>query len=255
MAEMKKIFFILLFIIVSTQLHCQINTEALRRTFKHDTLTHSVNAEIGLAKGNSEYIGILTGYRGDLYTGKFYTFLSLNLEYREASSKKLINKGFAHLRSMYEYLSFLSFEVFLQQEYNEFILLKDRKLLGGGGRFSFLDSNWLGKFDINLGLGLMVEKESFKTDIPTINNNIRTTNYVSLKWEISNMINLMDVIYYQAELDNFSDYKILNETNLNIKISNNLSFYTSLKYRFDNKPVKDIKNYDLSLTNGIKIAF
>ncbi len=61
--------------------------------------------------------------------------------------------------------------------------------------------------------------------------------------------------YYQPDVRQFSDYRILVQSGFSVKLAKNLSLTTSLEYRFDSEPMTDIEKYDVGITNGITARF
>lgn len=248
---------ILLFILTSFTLFAQVNTEELRKFDTTKGIHHKVDFGFGLSKGNTELMRIKGSYRIDYLFDDWNIFYIMNYAYQESNENKIQNKGFAHLRAVKEMKSWLKSEAFIQKEFNEFILIKDRNLVGSGLRvkpFSYhkSDTNYIRFF---LGSGIMYEYEYLNIDSNQISNFIRSTSYVTLDWKLNNIVHLISITYLQFVLDNFKDHRLLNETSLNFKISDNLKFYFQINYRKDNQPPSIIDFYDLEINNGITIEF
>ena len=92
------------------------------------------------------------------------------------------------------------------------------------------------KFSIDLSVGLMQEVEELNRDKLPINEKYYT-NYtrsiISLVGvlELNQKISIINTIYFQQYLSNFSDYRLLNETNLLLKFNEKLSFSLDIEYR------------------------
>ena len=97
------------------------------------------------------------------------------------------------------------------------------------------------KFSIDLSVGLMQEIEELNRDKLPINEKYYT-NYtrsiISLVsvLELNQKISIINTIYFQQYLSNFSDYRLLNETNLLLKFNEKLSFSLDIEYRMDSEP-------------------
>jgi hypothetical protein len=255
---MIRFIVILLFIQFFNQAYSQVNTEKFRKDFKESGFYGSVGIAIGLAKGNSEFIKAESSARID-YAGKIFdAFLIGNYEFQEANDAKVVNKGFAHLRNIVALSSLFSLEFFLQKEFNQFILLEDRNLAGGGLRTSLVklfteSENY--PLEIYLGSGLMFENEKYNDSGSSKTNLIRSTNYLTFKWIINDVVSLISVNYFQFDLKRIHDYRLISDTGLNFLITENLFYNSTVTYRFDNEPVRDVKNFDIELTNGITFSF
>lgn len=255
-----KRFFLLISIIFFANINIisQVNTEKFRKEFEEVGFFGNVSFAAGLASGNSEFVKVKGASRID-YAGKgFDFFLVGNYEFQEANEAKVVNKGFAHLRSIVDLSPKFFLELFLQKEFNQFILLEDRNLAGAGLRtdliklFSDIEDSPL---EIFLGTGLMFENERHNVSISSETNLIRSTNYLTIKWQIDNSISFITINYFQFDIERFRDHRLVSDTGLNFLITKNLSFNSSVSYRFDNEPVENVKNFDLELTNGITFNF
>ena len=256
---------ILLLIFISIaplHLFSQVNTEVFRKEFSGDGLFHQINFDLGIVKGNTEFTSVRTSYRADYLEEKFHHFGVLSYGYAEDDVRKKENRGFIHLRSSYEWLSFMAIEAFFQKEFNEFILLKDRNLLGGGGRVriintSFdLDTSQSKKFDVYayIGFGAMIENEYINTKPRKDATVGRMTSYTSIGANISQDMMFKIVVYYQPCFANFDDYRALSEGSLNFKISKHFSFRTAMVLRYDSRPPLNVKPRDLNLFSGIQVV-
>ena len=138
----------------------QVNTEAMRSEDNSDGFNNRFNLDLGFEKVNSEVLDIAGEYRLDYVKQKnFHSFMVINLEngYEQKTDlpKTIItNKGFAHLRITKNLFTNYQMEVFTQYEFNEFLLLNDRYLLGTGLRIGLQKSELSSTY---IGIGLMVE--------------------------------------------------------------------------------------------------
>lgn len=259
MSLVRAIFAFILFclLLFPGKLLSQKNTEKLI-VQKPDGVHNSAELGIDINKGNEEYFKLAVGYRLDVLFHKHWLIFASSLEYKEGKNRLLANKGFMHFRAMRDLSDFADPEVFLQAEYNEFILLKKRFLGGTGFRFGIVD--WfsvdsVSKLLLQCGVGAMYEVEDYSDETTRNTNLFRNTNYLSFMFQLGKTTEFVAVAYFQPALSNFDHYRVLNETRLTFKIAENFSFFVSLLYRFDSQPVKSIKQYDLSLQNGFKIDF
>ena len=70
-----------------------------------------------------------------------------------------------------------------------------------------------------------------------------------------NNIGFTSTIYYQFDIWQLSDYRILASGALEISITKKIGFITEIQYRFDSEPPPDIVEYDLEIVNGITLNF
>ena len=124
----------------------QINTEAMRSENVTDGFINKVNVDFGIEKADAEVIELAAAYRVDYFnpTG-LHIFFILNYENGYEQKKGLdknqvVNKGFGHLRMTKMISSKLFFEIFTQFGFNDFLLMKDRKLAGSGLRYKMVSN-------------------------------------------------------------------------------------------------------------------
>jgi putative salt-induced outer membrane protein YdiY len=148
--------------------------------------------------------------------------------------------------------------LFLQKEFNRFILLEDRNLTGSGLRLDvvkLLSNEKDSPVEVFGGVGLMFENERYDISVLPETNLFRSTNYLTVKWQVNDGFSFITINYFQFDIKRIHDYRLVSDTGLNFLITENLSFNSSLSWRFDNEPVENIKNYDLELTSGITFSF
>ncbi|MFP4545102.1 MAG: DUF481 domain-containing protein [Candidatus Kapaibacterium sp.] len=252
-----KIFLLILLFVSVGALKAQVNTESLRKDEAGEGFYQIINFKFGLNDGNSEYLELGAGLRSDYYSGKFYSFLTGNLSYKQGEENTLVSKGFLHLRGIYRFHDILYSEAFFQEEFNEFILLINRELAGAGLRINAISVADTGNpmLDVFTGTGIMYESEHLNLNPNTVTDIIRSTNYLSVDWKSGELLSLQSVTYYQFAFEDLNNYRILNESSFNISLSENFIFNVKFEYRFDNQPPSGLEKYDLSLYNGITVKF
>jgi len=252
-----KYFFSSVIIIGCLELYGQVNTESLRKKEISDGVYTKITLNYGNISGNSNFQNLKTGIRSDVVYGDFSAFLVMNLNRVKKEERLFIDKGFAHLRGMKKISPIFAGEVFIQKGYDDFIMLQSRDLAGGGLRLKlddwFTSDKSVGNPSFFLGIGGMWESE--KLTIPYEDKTtIRSTNYFSAKYKQNN-IGFTSTIYYQFDIWQLSDYRILASGALEISITKKIGFITEIQYRFDSEPPPDIVEYDLEIVNGITLNF
>ena len=112
----------------------QVNTEEMRKLELKTGLTVTGVLNLQIAKGNSEFFNYNSQLRFDYRKNKWYTFLISDFKKGKLDDNKFINKGFTHYRNVFSFDKTITSEIFLQIEYDEFIKLKQRELVGAGLR-------------------------------------------------------------------------------------------------------------------------
>jgi len=237
----------------------QVNTERLRRGDIALGWHNSVSFNLGYVAGNSNFLKLNGGVRTDFKAGKYYTFGVVNYQRGREAGQLFLNKGFAHIRGIRSFTPVISGEIFLQKEFNEFILLNDRNLVGGGIRTRLLSGERPEAkgipLQLFLGIGFMWENEVLNTSPITETNTPRSTNYISATWIGNEIMTFGLVGYYQVAVTRSNDFRVLLESHLGFQVTRTLTFQLALNYRYDNEPPPGIKNYDLEVTNGLQFDF
>ena len=236
----------------------QINTEAMRSENVTDGFINKVNVDFGIEKADAEVIELAAAYRVDYFnpTG-LHIFFILNYENGYEQKKGLdknqvVNKGFGHLRMTKMISSKLFFEVFTQFGFNDFLLMKDRKLAGSGLRYKMVSNDRMNTF---LGIGLMQENEIYDMVNEPEKKLLRSTNYLRWNINIAENTELYNTVYYQFSSSDINDYRLLYDGSIDFSVNENLSFFIELNYRYDNDPHGNMGKSYVQLNNGIEFTF
>ena len=236
----------------------QINTEAMRSENVTDGFINKVNVDFGIEKADAEVIELAATYRVDYFnpTG-LHVFFILNYENGYEQEKGLeknqvVNKGFGHLRMTKMISSKLFFEVFTQFGFNDFLLMKDRKLAGGGLRYKMVSNDRMNTF---LGIGLMQENEIYDIVNEPEKKLLRSTNYLRWNINIAENTEFNNTVYYQFSSSDINDYRLLYDGSIDFSVNENLSFFIELNYRYDNDPHGNMGKSYIQLNNGIEFTF
>ena len=236
----------------------QINTEAMRSENVTDGFINKVNVDFGIEKADAEVIELAATYRVDYFnpTG-LHVFSILNYENGYEQEKGLeknqvVNKGFGHLRMTKMISSKLFFEVFTQFGFNDFLLMKDRKLVGSGLRYKMVSNDRMNTF---LGIGLMQENEIYDIVNEPEKKLLRSTNYLRWNINIAENTELYNTVYYQFSSSDINDYRLLYDGSIDFSVNEKLTFSIELNYRYDNDPHGDMGKSYVQLNNGIEFTF
>jgi putative salt-induced outer membrane protein YdiY len=184
--------------------------------------------------------------------------LIVNYERGESGGELFSDKGFIHARITRDLTDHWIVETFTQKEFNKLISLNDRQLFGGGMRYEIraMDTSrsQTHKYSVGLGSGFMYERES-TSDPRDKKVLIRSTSYLSVRWQLDERVTFLSTAYLQLAVRKRSDFRVLDESSLSFAINKTLSFLTSFNLRYDNEPPPTVKNYDITVTNGINVRF
>lgn len=232
-----------------------------------------INAERLLDGADSSIISLSVSYSGtrgnstidQVDLSPAYVLLTKRNEYKlfggysllSNEGDGLLNSGFVHARHNYIIQPRLKTFEFYQLQYNDQLLLERRQVFGAGLRYSLVAKD---SVNIDFELGLMRDMEIYNQNKllegeNRINYNTRITFVNSSKIYLSKYIKINNVIYYQPAIDDFSDFRVLNDFNLSIKVTNHLSVINALTLRYSSKPPGGLKNLDASMKFGGSLKF
>lgn len=238
----------------------QVNIETLRRLDSTPGWYNNISLSLTYQSGNTDLLRFKSSLRSDYWFDKYHTFGIATLQQGEQGGKLYTDKGFIHLRGARSVTDHLGTEIFLQKQFNESILLRDRNLAGGGARISVLKQRTNTKntgMNLYLGVGAMWENETIndkqhgevKTSI------IRSTNYISATWRIDKRFSVVITAYYQPYVQRLSDFRILSESHLEFHVTRTVSVNTRLNIRYDSEPPTSVEAHDLEIVNGLSYKF
>ncbi len=230
-----------------------VNIETLRGGEDKSGFDSTLAYSFYEASGNTEIESRKASLRTDYRSKSFDAFLVVSEKRGKKSDSLYMDKGFAHLRLMVPIRASVISEVFIQKEYNDFTLLLDRRLGGGGLRFALLKDK--GNYSVHLGLGAMREREVLNLTPNITTRYTRLTNYLSMKFKINETLTFSGTGYYQPRSDKSEDYRILFDGGFTFKISKHLYFALEVNHRRDSLPPLGVEKDDTEITNSIKVNF
>lgn len=235
----------------------QVNTETMRNNQNLKGFRHNLGFEFGYERSDQELLEISTQYRIDFSLPEnLETFFILKYENgyeKESDYKNIINnKGFGHFRITKFFRSKLFLEFFLQSGFNDFLLINKRNLFGSGIRYNALNNE---QFNFFIGSGLMRELEEYQLVLDDQRLLNRSTNYLQSKIKFSENIDLSNTVYYQMNVADFRDYRLLFDSDITFSLNEKLSFNFIINYRFDNEPHGDLRKSYIQINNGIEFNF
>ena len=240
--------------ILSSTLISQINTEILRQEPSKKGLTHLLQSQLNIVQGNSDFLSYNISYRADLISKSLKSFLVISLNELQTQSIAINKYNFAHLRILKPLSEELGIETFFQQEYNPFLDLNKRQLLGLVFRKQLNDTKNNSKKRIYfIGIGAMIEEETYTNNSKT--QSLRSSNYLTITHHLSDTMSLKSINYYQPKIAQLDDFKILSENIFSTAIHRNINLNIHGNIRLNNVPPTNVKKYDIEIIQSININF
>ncbi len=192
------------------------------------------------------------------------------------ADSRFFNRHQGHLRYNYRILDWLRAEAFTQAETNEFLVVKARGLLGTGPRFTPYANE---EFGFHLGTAYMAEYEQFdKSRLvdPGPDRSIsivhRMSAYLTLAFS-RERISMQTTTYVQPRFDLWRDLRVLNENEIEVKVTEVLGLKLMTSLRYDSLPptvcgsplsagipcvdeeVRKLRPVDITVKNAIAVSF
>ncbi len=246
-------------LVLTGSLSAQVNTERMRKWEAERGWSNELGVSLSSYGGNSRLFLLNGSYRMDWVGLRTYSFVVGNYVRGTSGGDVILHKGFAHLRLQRSLAAHWKAEAFAQAEFNDFILLRDRRLAGAGFRYELFgaDTNTVKPrpLHVNVGSGWMAEQEAFSEGAKDDTRWVRSTNYLSVRWNVDSKTFLHAVGYFQAPLTARSKYRVLLESSAGVGINKILTVVATWNYRYDRDPAAGIKRYDYVLSNGVTVSF
>ena len=244
-----KLFFFYSILAVINLSFGQINTESMREEPDSIGITSSIQFDFDYISGHSEIFFLNGTFRFD-YRSKtgFHGFFTGTFDRSfEKSKENFSNRGFTHFRITQPLRKSLFGELFLQKEYNQYLDLQNRELIGFGLR-------WHPIKDFYLGNGFMYELEKYSQPY-RYNNFLKSTNYLSYSIELNELLSFNNTFYYQFKLKSMYHYRILWDGDLECYITSRVSYFMGIHLRYDKSHINPDGDTYMEINNGISIQF
>jgi hypothetical protein len=160
------------------------------------------------------------------------------------------NIWLGHLRYNREITELFRVEAFAQIQQNRPLLIQRRILFGAGPRLKFISKD---NARFYYGLAYMYELEESTLGARSEHNRISTYLSFSLN-DKKDKISLTNTAYYQPDILNFSDFRILDQLRFEYAITKNIGISSSLTYYLDSEPPSLMDN-QYSFENDIGLTF
>lgn len=251
-----KILFVVLIVFTTTHLQSQVNIESLRKELDDTGFSGLVNLSLSIQTGSVDKQELSGNAQINYSQPSYYSLLIVEESLGWLDGNRFSNSGLAHLRFVYRTKSIFNPETFIQGNYNKERKLLERYLVGAGVRMNLLSSeNKL----FSIGVAAMYESEKFDVinelgQNPRVND-WRGSSYLSLSFFLNNDLRISKVSYYQPRLDNFSDFRILNNTQMSFTLFDPIVFNLTFNLLYDSEPVEGVVKLDTRTRFGLGVRF
>ncbi|MFT6146085.1 MAG: hypothetical protein ACJAZO_002629 [Myxococcota bacterium] len=256
-------------LMTSVAASAQVNVEPITSATTAAGWSAKGGALFGLAGGNTAYVDLSAN--GALrfltihpdadaedprngFRDRFVT--SGNLNRRNYGGGRVLDGRFVHVR--YTRMQWLRFggEVYTQVG-NDRLLLQKWRILGGAGvRVVMADSD---AADIVFGTGYMYEWEDREIGEEAVDPrreiDHRNSTYLALTvTPLPEQLTVQNTVYVQPRWDKPSDLQLINDFEVDLKVTQAVSFNTSLRLRYDSDAPSELVDLDYRLLNGLSVT-
>lgn len=248
----KSNLFFILFVLTGLHGRSQvINIEGKR--FLNDTNGWVGNADFNFAIiQNVQQVLSFSNTLRIQYQKNRSRFILLNdLNFIKAGKTNFVNAGYQHFRYNYKVHRLLTMEAFTQTQYNPVLKLDFRYLLGAGPRLRLLKKEHARIYAAAL---YMYEYDDIKNESVSLHEH-RISAYITVTFNLFKNCELVSTTFYQPNLNNTLDYRIANDSSLEIHINKHLNFKSTFNLLFDTYQPIDIPNLVYNFRNGLSVKF
>ena len=249
----KSIYLILLFILNISNIFSQgvVNSEKLLSQ-DVEIFYFVFSPSLDMQSGNSDVfessIQLSSLYK---ITNRHWIKGTGGVDIIQENQEDISNDKFFQLRHTYTLNDWSHTFSFFQLQNSYALGVEKRQLLGIGVRVKLKKEKNL-KFDI--GVGIMNEIEEYNHDIP-IASKYRITSMMIFKRSF-NTVQLKNVTYFQPNISNVWDFRLLNEFDLTFEINDWLDYEVNYIVRYDNEQPSFLnEKIDQYITSGFNIKF
>jgi hypothetical protein len=190
----------------------------------------------------------------EIYRTKSEIRFSSLFYYLVVGDEQRANKSEIQLTFYYHFPKFFSFFIYTKPSYNQLQELDYRIENGLGVKYNiFQDTDAEGTRDeISISAGLVYE--IFKYEIEEQNQVSRISIRPKIEWAVSDSVNLAIQLFWQPNIEDFSDYRLLLRSALEFKISKSISFLFKVDGEYNSIVPVGIENRDFIMSNSMKIT-
>lgn len=234
-----------------------VNIENRRLLDDSSGWSGAVDASFSIARNKDLFFSGSFRPRVQFKSKKHYWLFLTDWSYSKAKNQEFANSGMAHLRYAYRigkdkdslHQSPWKWESYSQVQYNKLLDQKLRTLVGTGFRVKIIGHK---RYRFFTGSSFFFEYEEIQSS-NIINRDIRWSNYLSWTMSPNDNFSFTAATYFQPNVKDFKDYRILGQYNLYFKFFKRVDFRIDFTQYFDAKPPENVRNYVFSSSAGVHI--
>ncbi|MGZ3918733.1 MAG: DUF481 domain-containing protein [Bacteroidia bacterium] len=248
---MKPKLVILLCIVLPSALLSQIiNIESKRFLKDTNGFVGTTSANFSLNQNTSQVLSLGLNQHIQFKYNRNRILSISDLAFIKAGPTDFVNAGYQHLRYNYKLTQLVTWEAFIQAQYNHVLLLDRRYLAGTGPRFRVLKKE---NIKIYTACLYMYEFQTQNNDSSVQYNN-RLSAYVTLSIAYKK-IEFTSTTFYQPNMADLNNYRIANDSSFELGINKSLNFKVGFNLLYDTRQPIGIPDLTYILKNGLTYKF
>lgn len=249
---MKKLLVLIITFLIFSSISAQVvNVESKR--FLNDTngFVGKIDFNFQITQNTQQIINFGNNVHLQYQKDRSRFLLINDINFVKAGSTNFVNAGFQHFRYNYKIKNRLTWEAFIQSQYNPILRLDLRLLVGTGPRLKIVKNKTIRLYFATL---YMYEHERISGETNQYNTH-RLSSYVTFSLSIGENADFTSTTFYQPNFQNFNDYRIANDSSFELVISKKLNFRTGFNLLYDTRQPSGIPNLVYTLRNGLSYKF
>lgn len=251
-------------LLLTTSAYSQILNVEKFRLDKDTAKVWLGNAGLGLSlKKQQNSVYSLNSSLNAVYLSEKHSYMSLNyIKFVRVESTNVLSEGYAHGRINLFRRKSLSYEPFIQYQYDAGRGLLWRELYGFTFRYRVVAKE---KFRMAVNTGAMYEHELWEGEVIRFRDNgaenraetnfIKSTSNLTLRGDLAKNVTVFFVTYYQARFERFFAPRIISDVQLQFKVNQYIGFNLQFVSTYDALPPIVGNDFVYTLSNNLVITF
>lgn len=206
--------------------------------------------------GSNDYLTLKGAVTAHYKNDPSLVLMLVSGEYGVASELRTLAKTLEHLRYRHHWSEHWSSEFFLQHEYDGFRRLTSRGLAGVGGRYQFVSEK---RGSLALGVAGMFDFEKLTvgefSDSGRTYDQARFSSYAIGRLLLAEGVNLVQTLYYQPKMDDFADWRLLEEASLVVQPTKRFGISVGVVIAYDSRSPESVARLDTQVKSTLGISF
>lgn len=248
---MKPFLSVLFVLLVQCKINAQvINIESKRFLKDTNGFVGKIDLSFSINQNIKQVLQTGTNIHAQYKKNKHRVLAIGDLSFIKAGTQDFVNSGYQHFRYNYKIATVITWEAFVQAQYNKILLLDRRYLVGTGPRFRVIKKEHV---KLYLATLYLYEYQSQNND-SAHRFNSRLSAYFTLTLDYKK-IDFTTTTFYQPNLANLGDFRIANDASFELEITHHLNFKVGFNLLYDTHQPIGIPALTYILRNGISFKF